>query len=116
MLAFLAWQLQVQPNSPWNSQKTFISEFAARPSLYFRHFWALTERHEEPVERRVGVDPPEDDDGGDVADHAEDADDEQRHALDPELHAAHEVAVVLEALVALVGRRAAVGARVRTAV
>ena len=55
-------------------------------------YFALTKRHEEPVEGRVGVDPPEDDDGGEVADHAEEADDEQRHALDPELHAAHEVA------------------------
>ena len=83
------------------------------------NYRALTERHEEPVERGVGVDPAEDDDGGEVADHAEEADDEQRHALDPELHAAHEALVLLEALVALVrrGRRhgAPVGASAGTA-
>ncbi len=62
----------------------------------------LTERHEQPVEGRVGVDSVQYDDGDDVAGDAEHADDEQRDVLQPELSPRHEQVVLIEALVALV--------------
>ncbi len=76
----------------------------------------LTEKHEEPVEGGVGVDPPEHDDGEGVAGQPEDADGQDEHPVQPEGGGRHHVPVLGERLVAPVldrGRKGRTGGRRR---